>query len=73
MSDDYLNSASLYALIGIKISETKYVRWENGQGNISNQLYAAGADCFAEHKAAPNLFVIILPEGGNDIYTAVKQ
>ncbi|KAF9009003.1 argonaute-like protein [Cyathus striatus] len=49
------------------------VRWENGQGRISEQLKTAGAECVAKHKAPPTLIVVILPEGGNDIYTAVKH
>ncbi|KAJ7177641.1 argonaute-like protein [Mycena filopes] len=49
------------------------IRRINGQGNIPQQLLAAGAACFQERKVAPTLFVVILPEGGNDIYTIVKH
>jgi hypothetical protein len=63
----------LLASIGIKIAETPFVFWENGQGRIADQLRAAGSACAAATKAGPNLIVVILPEGGNDIYTAVKQ
>lgn len=63
----------LHALTGIKIAETPFIYWENGQGRIADQLRAAGAACAASMKAGPNLIVVILPEGGNDIYTAVKQ
>ncbi|KAF9464484.1 argonaute-like protein [Collybia nuda] len=59
--------------VGIRIVETPYVYWENGQGRIADQLRAAGAACVAAMGAGPNLVVVILPEGGNDIYTAVKQ
>ncbi|KAJ7778889.1 Piwi domain-containing protein [Mycena olivaceomarginata] len=33
----------------------------------------AGGICATEKKVAPTLFVVILPEGGNDIYTIVKH
>ncbi|KAF8145975.1 argonaute-like protein [Mycena galopus ATCC 62051] len=49
------------------------LRRMNGQSKISQQLQAAGAECFAQTKAPPTLFVIILPDGGNDIYTLVKH
>ncbi|KAF8145988.1 argonaute-like protein [Mycena galopus ATCC 62051] len=49
------------------------LRRMNGQSKISQQLQAAGAECFAQTKAPPTLFVVILPEGGNDIYTLVKH
>ncbi|KAJ7500499.1 argonaute-like protein [Mycena galericulata] len=49
------------------------VRWVNGQGNIPQDLQAAGAACAAEKKVAPTLFVVVLPEGGNDLYTIVKH
>lgn len=60
-------------ILGIKIKDTPFITWENGQGLIADQLRAAGAACAAKMKAGPNLLVVILPEGGNDIYTAVKQ
>lgn len=37
------------------------------------QLHRAGAECAAKSKGGPNLIVVVLPDGGNDIYTAVKQ
>ncbi|KAJ6548130.1 argonaute-like protein [Mycena vulgaris] len=49
------------------------VRRVNGQGNILQDLQAAGAACYAEKKVIPTLFVFILPEGGNDLYTIVKN
>ncbi|KZT20385.1 argonaute-like protein [Neolentinus lepideus HHB14362 ss-1] len=49
------------------------VRWENGQGNISAQLRDAGKECMAKSGGPPNLIVAVLPEGGTDIYTAIKQ
>ncbi|KAG6829528.1 hypothetical protein H0H92_004265 [Tricholoma furcatifolium] len=55
------------------------IKYENGQGSISQQLRAAGAAVVEEaynatgRREGPNIIVVILPEGGNDIYTAVKQ
>ncbi|KAJ7499943.1 argonaute-like protein [Mycena latifolia] len=49
------------------------VRRINGQGRIPEELQAAGAACFAETKAPPTLFVFVLPEGANDLYTIVKH
>jgi hypothetical protein len=37
------------------------------------QLMAVGVECKQKKGAPPNLIVVVLPEGGNDIYTAVKQ
>ncbi|KAF8076456.1 argonaute-like protein [Lyophyllum atratum] len=61
--------------VGIRVppNYTPLVKWENGQGKIEDQLRAAGGEVNARHGAPPNLLVIILPEGGNDIYTAVKH
>jgi hypothetical protein len=55
------------------MSPTTFVRYVNGQGNIRDQLRSIGSECFAKYQLPPNLYVVILPEGGNDIYTAVKQ
>ena len=59
--------------VGIKLAPTPFIFWENGQGRIADQLKAAGAACAQKMKAGPNLMVVVLPEGGNDIYTAVKH
>ena len=59
--------------LGIKIKETPFITWENGQGRVADQLRAAGAACAANTGGGPNLIVVVLPEGGHDIYTAVKQ
>ncbi|KAJ7047297.1 argonaute-like protein [Mycena alexandri] len=59
--------------VGIKLAPPAHVCWENGQGRIADQLRAAGATCAQKMKAGPNLMVVILPEGGNDIYTSVKH
>ncbi|KAJ7321835.1 argonaute-like protein [Mycena albidolilacea] len=45
----------------------------NPQSSIPDQLLRAGGICATEKKVAPTLFVVILPEGGNDIYTIVKH
>lgn len=37
------------------------------------QLRSAGATCAAKTGGPPNLIVVVLPDGGDDIYTAVKQ
>ena len=55
------------------MSPTNIVRYVNGQGNIRDQLRSLGSECIAKCQHPPNLYVIILPEGGNDVYTAVKQ
>ncbi|KAJ7172992.1 argonaute-like protein [Mycena crocata] len=49
------------------------VRRVNGQSDIPKALLAAGADSFKEKKVPPTLFVVVLPEGGNEIYTIVKH
>ncbi|KAJ7050401.1 argonaute-like protein [Mycena amicta] len=45
----------------------------NAQGNVPELLTGVGKQLFQLKKAAPALFVIILPDGGNDIYTTVKH
>ncbi|KAI0267569.1 Piwi domain-containing protein [Russula aff. rugulosa BPL654] len=60
--------------VGIKINpEPALVRWEQGQGNIAQQLRAACNECQRSAKAAPSLIVAVLPEGGGDIYSSVKN
>ncbi|KAL0575953.1 hypothetical protein V5O48_006023 [Marasmius crinis-equi] len=65
--------------IQVKINNP-YVIWENGQGNIANQLRNAGVHVynaserfFGGKKVGPNLVLVVLPENGDDIYTAVKH
>lgn len=63
-----------YRNAGIKINETGMIWWENGNGVVANQLRSAGSEYAKTHKGIPpTLIVVILPEGGNEIYTAVKQ
>lgn len=60
--------------VGIRITDDKpMVTWQNGQGRIADQLRAAGTECFQRTKQRPQLIVVVLPENGNDIYTAVKH
>ncbi|KAJ7908290.1 argonaute-like protein [Mycena leptocephala] len=59
--------------VGITLLPTPFIFWENGQGRIADQLKAAGATCAKQKGKGPNLIVVILPEGGNDIYTSVKH
>ncbi|KAF8165769.1 argonaute-like protein [Crassisporium funariophilum] len=60
--------------VGMTVTDkTPLYFWENGQGNISAQLSKAGKACVDAGKGGPNLIVVVLPEGGNDIYTAVKH
>ncbi|KAF9247291.1 argonaute-like protein [Melanogaster broomeanus] len=60
--------------VGIKINDTApLVTWQNGQGRIGEQLRAAGNECFQKTKQRPTLIVVVLPDNGNDIYTAVKH
>ncbi|KAF8888340.1 argonaute-like protein [Infundibulicybe gibba] len=60
--------------VGIRVQETDpIVRFENGQGRIGDQLRAIGGECARTKGAPPTLMVVVLPDGGNDIYTAVKH
>ncbi|KAF7352729.1 Argonaute-like protein [Mycena venus] len=59
--------------VGIKLAPTPFIFWENGQGRIADQLKAAGAACAQKTGKGPQLLVVVLPEGGNDIYTSVKH
>jgi len=36
-------------------------------------MRATGRQCLEQKKAPPTFFVVVLPDGGNDIYTAVKN
>ncbi|KIK94706.1 hypothetical protein PAXRUDRAFT_827744 [Paxillus rubicundulus Ve08.2h10] len=60
--------------VGMKVSDTApLVTWQNGQGRINEQLRAAGNEVFQKTKQPPTLIVVVLPDNGNDIYTAVKH
>ena len=41
--------------------------------SFPQQLKKAGKACVDQKGSPPNLIVVVLPEGGNDIYTAVKK
>jgi eukaryotic translation initiation factor 2C len=60
--------------VGMTVADTQpLIFWENGQGNISDHMRKAGKACVDQKGGPPNLIVVVLPEGGNDIYTAVKN
>ncbi|KAG9317399.1 argonaute-like protein [Chiua virens] len=49
------------------------VSWRSGQGSIADQLRTAGSECVQKNGGPPNLIVVVLPDNGDDIYTAVKH
>jgi len=55
------------------IDSTDLVRYHSGQGRIRETLKNVGYECISKYGGPPNLFVVILPEGGTEIYTEVKQ
>ncbi|KAF8897601.1 argonaute-like protein [Infundibulicybe gibba] len=59
--------------VGMGIQPTDIIRYENGQGRISEGLLAAGQICVDRTGFRPTLIIVVLPENGNDIYTAVKH
>lgn len=60
--------------VGITVSDQNPIfRSANGQGRIGEQLRNIGSQVVQAKKLPPELLVVILPEGGNDIYTAVKH
>jgi eukaryotic translation initiation factor 2C len=60
--------------VGIHINaRPALIKWESGQGIISQQLRSAGSECQRRSGSFPTLIVVILPDGGNDIYSAVKN
>ncbi|TEB08819.1 eukaryotic translation initiation factor 2C [Coprinellus micaceus] len=60
--------------VGITFSSnTPLVRYENGNGNIGEQMKTAGRMLFQQKKVGPTLYVVVLPENGDEIYTAVKH
>jgi len=58
--------------VGIQIGMTNVVRYASGQAKVRETLRSVGSEVIAKFNNPPNLFVIILPEGGNEIYTEVK-
>ncbi|KJA29601.1 hypothetical protein HYPSUDRAFT_31529 [Hypholoma sublateritium FD-334 SS-4] len=61
--------------VGITVHDTEpSIFYRDGSGNISEQLKQAGISCVnSPKKIPPNLIVVVLPEGGNQIYTEVKH
>lgn len=57
----------------MSIDPTELIRYSNGQGRIRDLLKNVGMECISKLGGPPNLFVVILPEGANEIYTEVKQ
>lgn len=55
------------------IKSTSLIKYYTGQGKTRDLLKQTGHECIKTLGGPPNLFVVILPEGGNDIYTEVKQ
>lgn len=49
------------------------VSYQNGQGRIGDQLRQVGVECKQKKGGHPSLIVVVLPEGGTDIYAAVKH
>ncbi|KNZ77926.1 Protein argonaute-2 [Termitomyces sp. J132] len=65
--------------VGMRVRDPDpIIRWENAQGRVAEQLRAAGSAAAEKAKregfpGGPNLIVVILPDGGNEIYNAVKH
>lgn len=57
---------------GMSIEATDLIRYYNGQGRVRDLLKNVGLESINRLGGPPNLFVVILPEGGNEIYTEVK-
>ncbi|KAI0314809.1 Piwi domain-containing protein [Amylostereum chailletii] len=74
-AEDMVNGLMAAAqAVGMGVAERPAViKWEQGQGNIIAQLRQAGSECNQKAGSPPSLIVVILPEGGNDIYSAVKH
>ncbi|THU91323.1 argonaute-like protein [Dendrothele bispora CBS 962.96] len=72
MIRDYISACNT---VGVTVAERDpIVNYANGQGNINEQLKAAGKACVDKNRTGgPDLLVVILPEHGNDIYRAVKH
>ncbi|KAI0278886.1 argonaute-like protein [Russula aff. rugulosa BPL654] len=59
--------------VGINMNaRPSLIKWESGQGSLQ-QLRNAGSECNRRSGSFPTLIVVVLPEGGNDIYSAVKH
>ncbi|KAJ2912725.1 hypothetical protein MD484_g7689, partial [Candolleomyces efflorescens] len=49
------------------------IRYENGNGDVVAQLRTAGKMVFDRTRAGPSLFVVVLPDMGDEIYSSVKH
>jgi eukaryotic translation initiation factor 2C len=71
MVDDFVHACGT---VGMLIQDKNpIVKWEHGQGNIAAQIRAAGGECAKAKGGPPSLVVVVLPDGGDDIYKAVKH
>ncbi|EIW82123.1 argonaute-like protein [Coniophora puteana RWD-64-598 SS2] len=60
--------------VGIQVhDQNPIIQWQNAQGHVADQLRRVGQLCRQQKGKPPQLIVVILPDGGNDIYTAVKH
>ncbi|KAJ3844614.1 argonaute-like protein [Lentinula raphanica] len=65
--------------VGMNVEEknpiVKYASGQGGYPRIKDELRQAGLECVQKHKVnkGPDMLLIILPDGGNDIYRAVKH
>jgi eukaryotic translation initiation factor 2C len=58
----------------VVVNNNPMVKYEVGHGNVDAQLKAFGQEYSQRNnRKFPSLIVAVLPEGGNDIYTAVKH
>lgn len=60
--------------VGMKVEDQQPMLFSyNPQSNISESLTTAGMSCRTQKGGVPSFIVVILPEGGNEIYTKVKH
>ncbi|KAF5364873.1 hypothetical protein D9757_013044 [Collybiopsis confluens] len=60
--------------VGMEVYETDpIIEYASGQNNVHSVLRAAGGKCAKKHNKGPDMLLVILPEGGNDLYRAVKH
>ncbi|KAJ4482406.1 argonaute-like protein [Lentinula aciculospora] len=61
--------------VGINVEERDpVIEWASGQGGVQQVATNAGGKCARKNNAGkgPDMILVILPDGGNDIYRAVK-
>lgn len=71
--DVLISTSFIFSTIGIKIQKTRFVSWENPHKEVAVSIRNAATPLITAMKGGPQLIVVVLPEGGNDLYTAVKQ